>query len=160
MQTEMNTQTIVLDDLSADTTTPDRILCAFLAAWWHGNVVEAADQFGDRFTFTDYAIGLEFKDKEGLTEFLPKAREFSPDSQRIDNTICSGEDGVISEWTLTATASEPFLGGLIRSVPIRVQGISVVQMQNGKITRWSDYYDQLTARRYGLASWFAAWTEL
>ena len=48
----------------------------------------------------------------------------------------------------------------MRSVPIRVQGTSVVQMQKGKITRWSDYYDQLTARRHGLASWFTEWTEL
>ena len=156
----MNTQTTTLDNPSADATTPNGILHAFLAAWWHGNVAEAADQFSDWFTFTDHALGLEFKDKERLTEFLAKAREFFPDTQRTDNTIFSSEDGVISEWTLTATLSEPFLGGLMRNVPIRVQGISVVRMQNGKITRWSDYYDQLTARRYGLASWFTEWTEL
>jgi len=34
-----------------------------------------------------------------------------------------------------------------------------VQVKNGKISRWSDYYDQLTARRYGLASRFTEWTE-
>jgi steroid delta-isomerase-like uncharacterized protein len=156
----MNTQITTLNNPSADTTTSNEILHAFLAAWWHGNVDEAADQFSDRFTFTDHALGLEFKDKELLTEFLAKAREFFPDTQRTDNTIFSSEDGVISEWTLTATLSEPFLGGLMRNVPIRVHGISAVQMQNGKITRWSDYYDQQTARRYGLASRFTEWTEL
>ena len=156
----MNTLTSTLDNPSAHATTPNRILHAFLAAWWHGNVVEAAEQFRDRFTFTDHALGLEFKDKERLTEFLAKVRECLPDTQRTDNTIFSSEDGVISEWILTATLSEPFLGGLMRNVPIRVQGISVVQMQNGKITRWSDYYDQQTARRYGLASRFTEWTEL
>src|SRR5262244_1616275 len=116
----MNTLTSALDK-SAHATTPNRILHAFLAAWRHGNVVEAAEQFTDRFTFTDHALGLEFKDKERLTEFLAKAREFFPDNQRTDNTIWSSEDGVISEWTLTATLSEPFLGGLMRNVPIRVQ---------------------------------------
>jgi steroid delta-isomerase-like uncharacterized protein len=156
----MNTQTTTLDNPSADATTPHGILHAFLAAWWHGNVGEAAEQFSDRFMFTDHALGLEFKDKERLTEFLAKAREFFPGTQRTDNTIFSSEDCVISEWTLTATLSEPFLGGLMRNVPIRVQGVSVVQMQNGKITRWSDYYDQPTARRYGLTSRFTAWTEL
>src|SRR5262245_35837407 len=159
-ETVMNTLTSTLDNPSADATTPNRILHAFLAAWWHGDVVEAAEQFGDRFTFTDHALGLEFKDKERLTEFLAKAREFFPDTQRTDSTIFSSEDGGISEWTLTATLSEPFPGGLMRSVPIRVQGISVVQMHNGKITRWSDYYDQLTARRSGLASRFNEWAEL
>ena len=156
----MNSQTTTLGNPWADATTPNGILHAFLAAWWHGNVVEAADQFGYLFTFTDHALGLEFKHKERLTEFLAKTREFFPDTQRTDNTICSSEGGVISEWTLTATLSEHSLGGLQRKVPIRVQGISVVQMQNGKITRWSEYYDRLTARRYGLASWFTEWTEL
>src|SRR5215468_6170164 len=146
----MNTLTSTLDP-SANATTADRILHAFLAAWWHGNIGEAADQFSDRFTFTDHALGLEFKDRKRLTEFLAKAREFFPDTQRTDNTIWSSEDGIITEWTLTATLSEPFLGGLMRRVPIRVQGMSVVQVKNGKISRWSDYYDQLTARRYGLA---------
>ena len=156
----MNTQTTALDNPSVDATTPDQILQAFLDAWWHGNVGEAADQFSDRFMFTDHALGLEFTDKERLTEFLAKTRELFPDTQRTDNTICRSEDRVISEWTLTATLSEPFMGGLMRKVPIRVRGISVVQMRNGKIPRWSDYYDQLTARRYGLASWFTEWTEL
>jgi steroid delta-isomerase-like uncharacterized protein len=156
----MKTQTTALDNSSVDATTPDHILHAFLAAWWRGNVVEAAHQFSDQFTFNDHALGLEFKDKERLTEFLAKTREFFPDTQRTDNTIFSSEDGVISEWTLTATLSEPFLGGLMRKVPIRVRGISVMQILNGKITQWSDYYDQLTSRRYGLASWFTEWTEL
>ena len=161
----MKTQTTALDNSSVDATTPGHILHAFLAACWRSNVVEAAEQFRDRFTYTDHALGLEFKDKERLTEFLAKTREFFPDTQRADtqrtdNTIVSSADGVISEWTLTATLSEPFLGGLMRRVPIRVQGISVAQMQNGKITRWSDYYDQLTSRRYGLARWFTEWTEL
>ena len=156
----MNTQATTLDTSSVDATTPDRILHAFLAAWWHGDIAEAADQFGDRFTFTDHALELEFTDRERLTEFLAKTRELFPDTQRTDNTIFRSEDGVISEWTLTATLSEPFLGGLVRRVPIRVQGISVVQVEDGKITRWADFYDQLTARRYGLAGWFTEWTEL
>jgi hypothetical protein len=50
----MNTQTTTLDNPSADATTPNEILHAFLAAWWHGNVGETADQFSDRFTFTDH----------------------------------------------------------------------------------------------------------
>jgi hypothetical protein len=37
----MNTQTTMLDNASGDATTPNGILHAFLAAWWHGNVGEA-----------------------------------------------------------------------------------------------------------------------
>jgi steroid delta-isomerase-like uncharacterized protein len=142
------------------TTTPDRILQIALAAWRQGNFVAAANQFNEQFKFTDHALGLEFKDKGRLTEFLAKTRELFPDSERKANTIFSSRDRVISEWTLAATKTEPFWGRLVRKVEICVQGISVVEIKNGKISQWSDYYDQLKSRRNGLAAWFTEWLEL
>ena len=155
----MNTHSIVPDDVSAEPTTPDRILQIALAAWRQGNFVATANQFNDQFTFTDHALGLEFKDKGRLTEFLAKTRELFPDSERKANTIFSSGDRVISEWTLTATKTEPFLGVRLK-VPICVQGISVVQINDGKINQWSDYYDQLKSRRQGVAALFTEWIEL
>jgi hypothetical protein len=35
-----------------------------------------------------------------------------------------------------------------------------VQIKNGKISQWSDYYDQLKSRRNGVAAWFTEWIEL
>src|SRR6266567_6878573 len=110
----MNTHNTVLDTASVEVTTPDRILQTALAAWRKGNLAEVVDQFNDQFTFTDHALGLEFKDKGRLTEFLAKIRERFPDSERKDNTLFSSGDRVISEWTLTATQTEPSLGGRLR----------------------------------------------
>jgi steroid delta-isomerase-like uncharacterized protein len=156
----MNTHTNILDHTSIGTTTPDRILQIALAAWRQGNLVELIDQFNDQFTFTDHALGLEFKDKERLTEFFAKLREHFPDSEREDNTVLSSGDRVISEWTLTATKAEPFLDGRPRKASIKMQGISVVQIGNGKIIQWSDYYDQLKSRRQGVAALFTEWIEV
>src|SRR6266446_5791130 len=156
----MNTHSTVLDNASAEATTSERILQIASAAWRQGNFVEVVDHFNDQFTFTDHALELEFKDKERLTEFLAKIHELFPDSERKANTIFSSADRVISEWTLTATQTEPFLGGRLRKVPICVRGISVVQIKNGKISQWSDYYDQLKSRRYGVAAFFTEWVEL
>jgi steroid delta-isomerase-like uncharacterized protein len=156
----MNTHSTVFDNASVEATTSDRILQTALAAWRQGNFVEVVDQFNDQFTFTDHALGLDFKDKERLTEFLVKIRERFPDSERRDNSIFSSGDHVISEWTLTATQAEPFLGGRLRKIPICVQGISVVRIKNGKISQWSDYYDQLKSRRNGVAALFTEWIEL
>jgi steroid delta-isomerase-like uncharacterized protein len=139
----MNTQSTVLDNASVEATTPDRILQTALAAWRQGNFVEVVDQFSDQFTFIDHALELEFRDKERLTEFLAKIIGLFPDSERKVNTIFSNGDHVISEGTLTATHTEPFLGGHLRKVPIYVRGVSIAQIKNGKITQWSDYYDQL-----------------
>src|SRR5258707_14160081 len=117
----MNTQSTVRDNASVEATTPDRILQTALAAWRQENFVEVVDQFNDQFTFTDHALGLQFKDKGRLTEFLAKIRELFPDSERRDTTIFSSGDRVISEWTLTATQTEPFPGGQLRKVPICVR---------------------------------------
>jgi steroid delta-isomerase-like uncharacterized protein len=148
----MNTQSTDLDNASVEATTSDRFPQTALVAWRQGNFDAGADQFNDQFTFTDHALGLEFKDKGRLTEFLAKIGERFPDSERRDNTIFSSGDRVISEWTLTATKTEAFLGGRLRRVPICVRGISVVQIKNGKISQWSDYYDKLKSRRHGVAA--------
>src|SRR5258707_7410874 len=74
----------------------DRILQIVLAAWTQGNFVEVVDQFNDQFTFTDHALGLEFKDKGRLTEFLAKIGERFPDSERKANTLFSGGERVIN----------------------------------------------------------------
>ena len=149
----MSTHSTVFDNALAEATTSDRILQTALAAWRQRNFVEVVDQFNDQFTFTDHALGLEFKDKRRLAEFLAKISEWFPDSERKVNAVFSSEDRVISEWTLTATQTEPFLGVRLK-VPICVQGISVVQIKNGKISQWSDYYDELKSRRYRVAAFF------
>jgi steroid delta-isomerase-like uncharacterized protein len=156
----MNTHSTVLNRASAEPTTPHRILQTALAAWRQGNFAAAANQFNDQFTFTDHALGLEFKDKGRLTEFLAKTRELFPDSERKANTIFSSGDRVICEWTLTATHAVPFWNGRLRKEPVCVQGISVVQIKNGKISEWSDYYDELKSRRSRVAAFFTEWIEL
>jgi steroid delta-isomerase-like uncharacterized protein len=157
MKTNANS---LFDNASAESTTPERILQIALAAWRQEDFVELVDQFSERFKFTDHALGLEFTEKERLTEFLAKIAEYFPDSERKDKTISSSADLIITEWTLTATGAHPFLDGRFRLVPIFVQGISVLQIKNGKITRWSDYYDQLKSWRYSVAALYTERIEL
>jgi SnoaL-like domain len=120
----MDTHGTVLNSASAGAISSDRILQVALAAWRQGNFVEVVDQFDDQLTFTDHALALEFKDKKRLTEFLAKIRECFPDSERRDNTTFTSGDRIITEWTLTATTTEPFLEGRLRKVPISVPGIA------------------------------------
>ena len=126
----------------------------------NGKIEDAVARFAEEFSFKDHGVDLEFKDKERLAEFFRKARELYPDSLlQIDAIFVSG-DRVISEWTQQYTATEALLpAGPLRK-PICLYGVSVVQIENGEITRWSDYYDGLTSRRTGLASCFTDWVEL
>jgi steroid delta-isomerase-like uncharacterized protein len=126
----------------------------------NGNIDDAIARFAEEFTFNDREIGLEFKDKQRLTEFFQKTREFFPECfLRIDSILVS-VDHVVSEWTLHTTVTEPFCGGVSRRVQVLLRGVSIVRTKNGKITDWSDYYDGLTSRRTALAVHFEEWVEL
>jgi steroid delta-isomerase-like uncharacterized protein len=153
----MKTLNTVLDTTSVGATSPDRVLQTALTALRQGSLGEVVDQFNDQFTFTDHALDLEFKDKGRLREFWAKIREHFPDSKRKDNSIFSNEECVICEWTLTATHRQTLLVGSSPKVPICVRGVSVVRIEHGKISEWSDYYDQAQSRRYSVAAWFTEW---
>ena len=125
----------------------------------NGKIEDALAGFAEEFRFKDHGIGLQFKEKERLAEFLHKTRELYPDSfLQIDTIFVSG-DHVIIEWTLQATWPEPFYGQLSREVRVSLRGASIVRTDKGMIADWSDYYDGLVSRRTALASYFTEWVE-
>jgi hypothetical protein len=93
-----------------------------------------------------------------LNEFFQKSRDLFPDAVfKLGSTFDCG-DHVIAEWKLSATEIVPY-GSVYLQLPISVQGASVVRIENGRVTRWSDYYDQLTSRRVRLTPFFSDWME-
>ena len=95
-----------------------------------------------------------------MAEFFYKARELYPDSFLQTDAIFVSGNRVITEWTLQFTLTEPFYGGLKRTVKVSVQGVSIVRIENRNIAEWADYYDGLTSRRTALAAHFEEWVEL
>ena len=139
---------------------PECALETVLRCVGQGRFDEAIDQFNHHFTYNDNGIQLELSDKERLREFFKKTREVYSDLVFETQTIRHIGDDLIGEWTLRATVTDPFYGGLQRKVPILLRGASVVRLENGKITQWSDYYDGLQSRRSAVAALFTDWIEL
>ena len=138
---------------------PQRILQSVLEALNQGGILQAMDQFEDDLTFNDQALGLDFTDKGRLTEFFEKCREYFPDTVVEVNSVFECGDRVVAEWKLNATETVPFGPTQLRK-PISVRGTSIVQIQNGRVTRWSDYYDSVASRRFKVAAFFEEWVEL
>ena len=134
------------------------VLQSVLTTLSNGKISEAVDQFDDDFRFTDQALGLEFTDKGRLSEFFQKSRELFPDTVvEVISTFESG-DYVIAEWKLSATQPVTHWIGQLQA-PISLPGVSIAEIENGRITHWSDYYDEKTSRRVTLASLFTDWIE-
>ena len=140
--------------------TPQSVALQVLTDLGNGRVREAVHGFAEGFTYQDRGIGFECTEKDKLTKFFEKARELYPDSVlEAGPTVASG-DGVALEWTVRTSVAEPFTGNLTRRVKVVINGVSVVRIEDGRVTRWSDYYDGLGARRTALSSYFTEWVEL
>ena len=136
--------------------TPQRLLRAVLAALSQGRISEAVDNFDDHFTFNDRALGLEFTDREQLSEFFEKSRELFPDTAlEVVSTRESG-DTAFAEWKLTATWPT-YYGSVKIKLPVSLRGASIARIENGRIRYWSDYYDEKSSMRLTLASSFKDW---
>ena len=138
---------------------PQGIFQSVLEALNQGRISQAVDLFDDDLTFNDHALGLDFTDKGRLTEFFEKCREFFPDAAVEVMSIFECGDRVVAEWKLNATETVPFGPTKLRK-PISVRGTSIVQIENGSVIRWSDYYDSIASRRFKVAAFFEEWVEL
>jgi limonene-1,2-epoxide hydrolase len=135
------------------------VVLAVLTHLKNGEIDDAIARFAEEFRFKDHGIGLQFKHKERLAEFFQNRVSLQRRIWVKLPRLVSG-DHVITEWTHQMTLTEPFYGGLSRRVPVSLHGASIVRIENGRITDWSDYYDGLASRRTALASHFTEWVGL
>jgi hypothetical protein len=147
-------------DLQIETAMERQVVLKVLTHLRNGNINDATACFAQKFQFNDRGIGLEFKDRERLAEFFQKTRDLYPESSMKTERILVSGDYVITEWILHTVLTEPFFGALSRKVPISLHGASIIQIENDKVSEWSDYYDGLTSRRTALAAQFEEWVEL
>jgi steroid delta-isomerase-like uncharacterized protein len=148
-----------MSSVPVQTLSPERVVSEVLGHLNQEQIQDATAAFASDFRYQDHGIGLEFREKERLTEFFRKTRELYPDYfVRTDRTFVSG-DHVITQWTLQVTIKEPFYSGHSLNVPLSLPGVSIVRVDNGKIAEWDDYYDGLTSRRTSLAAHFTEWIE-
>ena len=157
------TANMIYSDISSDTSSigldaSERTLRSVLTALSEGRFSDAVSQFDDHFAFIDQALDLEFTDKGRLIEFFRKSWELFPDTAlEIESTFGYG-DHAAAVWKLTATQTEFICNQTFRPT-IVVRGSTIVRIESGRVTRWSEYYDELTSRRYRLVGMFKEWIE-
>ena len=130
-----------MSDVLNQIATPEVVVSGVLDDLRKGRFVDAGARFAEAFRYADHGIGVEFKDRARLTEYFSKAGELYPDSSLTENRVSTCGDRVTVEWTLQATINEPFYGGMSLEVPVLVRGASIVQIQEGEVIDWADYYD-------------------
>lgn len=153
----MSTDSFKVDATLIGAEAPEDILKSVLAALNQGNISRAVEQFADHFTFNDYALDLKFTEKERLSEFFQKSRELFPDAAVEVVSAFESGDLAVAEWKVTATQMIP--GPTRYQFPVLLRGSTIVQIENRRVTRWSDYYDQAKSRRVSLGAFFEEWID-
>ena len=152
MSTNTANLTTESEQFGIATAAPEKIVLAVISHLKKAEIDDALALFADQFSFKDHGIELEFNSKDRLAEFFRKARELYPDTLVQTETIFVSGQHAFTEWTVRATLIEPVFDNWRQKVPISLHGASAVLAENGRIKRWSDYYDGLVSRHTALAS--------
>ncbi|MFN2601944.1 MAG: ester cyclase [Gemmatimonadaceae bacterium] len=93
-------------------------------------------------THEDIALGFIGKGPAGARQFLDAVLSMEPDfAWKISNVVEQGPM-VAAQWTWTATYTGPDpMGRQVKNVHVSGRGTAVVEVENGKISKLTDYYD-------------------
>ena len=115
---------------------------AYVRAWNQHDSVVADTLLAPDGIHEDLAYNVRAKPGPQMREFMRGIIASQPDFKwQITNSI---EDGryVALEWTWTATYTGPDpKGKQVKNKPVSGRGASFIEMENGKMKRFTDYYD-------------------
>jgi steroid delta-isomerase-like uncharacterized protein len=131
-------------------TSPDQIrrLVHELYTAWSLHQPERIDLiFTDDAVYEDVAGGQIVRGKEAIKQLLRAAYAWAPDFRVAMKSLIVADDIAATEWV-----SEGIQTGPIGELPasgnsFQLRGASILNFQNGKIAKVTDYYDMATFLR-------------
>jgi steroid delta-isomerase-like uncharacterized protein len=120
----------------------------------------AVGLFEEEFVLRDSGLNLEFRDKPRLAEFFQKQRDLFPEVLYELQTAHAITGVVVLEWTLRGFVHSGSYGHYVHKSRMEASGVTVVECNHEKITRWTDYYDSRASMRTPLVTYFAEYSEL
>lgn len=114
---------------------------AYVRAWNARDTMALDTLLGPRAVHEDLAQGFRGVGPQEVKAFLRDMLKAEPDFQwQITASFAAGPR-VAAEWTWTATYTGPSPIGPVTNRRISGRGASIAEVANGKIQRFTDYYD-------------------
>ena len=118
----------------------NQILSDYLAAWNSRDVDNLMPLFSQDIVYEDVALG-KVMTREDLAGFIETTFKNSPDIQFKLVSVCGSESCISWEWRMIRTGKS----GELSDTP----GMSMTEINNGKIVRNRDYWSTLPAPSRG-----------
>lgn len=114
---------------------------AYVDAWNKRDTVAMDSLLGPGGIHDDIAWGFHGVGPAQVNGFMRDVLKTQPDYKwTVTSTFADGPH-VAAEWTWTGTYTGPSPTGTLKSVPTSGRGAAIVEIENGKIKQFTDYYD-------------------
>jgi steroid delta-isomerase-like uncharacterized protein len=131
-------------DGAAGQADPRSVVEAYIAAWNHHDFAAIDQLIASDGIHDDIANSVHAQGPSQVKDFMKSITAQEPDLKwLIDRVIVSGST-VVAEWTWTATLTGEGPYGSVKDQPISGRGASIVEVEEGRIKHFTDYYDTLS----------------
>lgn len=131
----------------APTADVERLLDEWLASWSAHDIGRLQALFADVMEHEDLPVGAVNRSKDDLRAFAEGWFAVSPDIRfEPALTVVTGSRAVV-EWIARGTQVGDLPGMPATGKPWEVRGVSVIELDGGKIRRCRDYWDFATVMR-------------
>ncbi len=120
------------------------LLNQWAAFWSSGNVESFLSLFIEDCYYEDMAFSLANKGKDELREFFIATRTALPDLNMQIKSCFASENNAAIQWVMRGTHKQTFHNVPATNQRIEVQGITYMDLKDGKINQNKDYYNLVT----------------
>jgi steroid delta-isomerase-like uncharacterized protein len=117
-----------------------RLLSSYAAAWSSHDVEKVAAYFTDDAIYEDVTLGQVHQGKSAIKAFAQGTFDMLPGYAMKQQSLVLGNGSAAVEWVMSGTYGET-------GKSFSVRGVSVMQLENGKIRRNSDYWNMAEFQR-------------
>jgi len=117
------------------------VLEAYVSAWNHHDFAALEKLLTPDAVHEDVAQGVHAQGLAEIKKFMREEIEGEPDLDWRLTTVVQAGPVVAAEWTWTGTYTGEGPTGYVKAKRISGRGASVVLIEDGRIKRFTDYYD-------------------
>jgi len=119
----------------------EEIVHALFAAWSQHDLARIEALFTADGIYEDVPPQRTYRGAEEIQGFLTAIWAWAPDIEFNVTAVAVAGDRAVAEWVMTGTQTGPIGAISASGNEFSVRGASVLEIEDGKITRNSDYYD-------------------
>ena len=114
-----------------------------MTVWESGDASEVAELFRPDAVYDDFSNQLQYRGIEEIAQYVGHVSRWATDLRIDVGAVHAGPAGATVEWLMSGIQDRPIPGvlGIATNREFFVNGVTVLELEDGLITRAADYID-------------------